>query len=730
MQNFSTKGESEVFVDKVISICVSNRDSLLLTGCHFYKSKFCKKNDTTLSTLVKAYSLFFQFNNSFLAILSSSRTAPSRSHLNAEGELIALCSHDILSKDLFPAISRAVKRNSDLAVPYMIKAIQSLHVDSSRYLTYIVDTIMYYVKKENYENLSQAQSFIKQAIIHASDPELIFTLIQNIIKENDSMRPTPTIKKQVYMGIAWIIENINEKVISKQDLLQFGNQTLSLILPLFTKETNSTVKTSLLVLLSDIVATTHVVSDEMKTMVNTGLKTTGNLFSYYLYVLYKLACMKCELNTKEIVPILEDCIKKAIAKPFASGRDAIIALPSYILLSIQSGYDYSSLLTQVFAEGSFLYIRSLLTTTNKEEEILLSFCNECIINLLHVIMITHCIEETQQNYFCQYYYSLLDTSAITVKQQGYTILRQLVQTRISFEKLLDSFYHWLITSSSIPFYNDEYPISHDTLFNLLSIFQHGALTEEDICILAWCSSHPFVVNEHHPSLLWKKIASSFQSIQNTESFISSFNQILHTPELAITSKNNVLAHCTQQMIVNLCSCNEYCELIYSTVIDECIENAQSTGVNDISSKDLCIWQTPANVEWKPRQEDMGYVPEVTTSVKKQRNKKGSNPFGKNDDAWVEEYKAEVNKEQIAKEAAEKAIAARSKALEEQAIIREKVDQISLPYRNALILLDCMIKGSKDQFYHHLPQCLQLIYSLLSNPLVCDLARLYFLYIFK
>ena len=70
MQNFSTKGESEVFVDKVISICVSNRDSLLLTGCHFYKSKFCKKNDTTLSTLVKAYSLFFQFNNSFLAILS------------------------------------------------------------------------------------------------------------------------------------------------------------------------------------------------------------------------------------------------------------------------------------------------------------------------------------------------------------------------------------------------------------------------------------------------------------------------------------------------------------------------------------------------------------------------------------------------------------------------------------------------------------------------------------
>ena len=147
MQNFSTKGESEVFVDKVISICVSNRDSLLLTGCHFYKSKFCKKNDTTLSTLVKAYSLFFQFNNSFLAILSSSRTAPSRSHLNAEGELIALCSHDILSKDLFPAISRAVKRNSDLAVPYMIKAIQSLHVDSSRYLTYIVDTIMYYRAK-------------------------------------------------------------------------------------------------------------------------------------------------------------------------------------------------------------------------------------------------------------------------------------------------------------------------------------------------------------------------------------------------------------------------------------------------------------------------------------------------------------------------------------------------------------------------------------------------------
>ena len=99
--------------------------------------------------------------------------------MNAEGELISLCSHDILSKDLFPAISRAVKRNSDLAVPYMIKAIQSLHVDSSRYLTYIIDTFMYYVKKENNENLPQAQTFIKQAIKQASDPELIFTLIQH-----------------------------------------------------------------------------------------------------------------------------------------------------------------------------------------------------------------------------------------------------------------------------------------------------------------------------------------------------------------------------------------------------------------------------------------------------------------------------------------------------------------------------------------------------------------------
>ena len=54
MQNFSTKEEREVFVDKVISICVSNRDSLLLTGCHFYKSKFSNKSDSTLTSIVKA----------------------------------------------------------------------------------------------------------------------------------------------------------------------------------------------------------------------------------------------------------------------------------------------------------------------------------------------------------------------------------------------------------------------------------------------------------------------------------------------------------------------------------------------------------------------------------------------------------------------------------------------------------------------------------------------------
>lgn len=664
---------------------------------------------------------------SFLAILSAARATPSSHIIEAEGQLIALANHDILSKDLFPAISRAVKRNNEVAVPCMIQAVQSLKVDSSRYLSFLVDSIMYFVKQENPEAMMKVQSFIQQAVSRASDVEMIGNLIESILKEMDSMRPTPAVKKQAYTAISSIVKNVNEKLMDKRDLAVFSDKVSSLILGMWKKESNSSVKNSVITVFSAIVSVTDTVSDEVMKVMEDGMKTTGSTLSHYLYLVYSIAKSNASMKEQIVLPVLEEAIKKAVAKPFASGRDGLIALPSLILISIKAGKDETSLLTSALADGSFTYQPSLLNASNKEDEGVVGFCNECVVDLMRIVLTTHCTSEEDVKRVCHYVFTVLDSASSPLKKQGALLLKKLVQSRGTFETLLHAFYSWLISVSSIPFYNDEYPIKRETLLLLLRILQHGAIQEQDVCIFAWCASHPFIANEHHHIGVWKSVVSSMKPVESTEIFTQELKAIVDNDELSVTASNWVTATATQQMLQSLCSDATYCELVYSALIDELTEQAQSAGVNDVTSKDLRIWQTPANVEWKPQQDDVGYVPEVTTSNKKTRGKKGSNPFGKNDDAWIEEYKAEANKDQIAKEAAEKAIAARSKVLEEQAVIRESVNQIAVPYKRALITLRCMIEGGVHHIQAHLTSCMQLIMSLLTNPLVCDLARIVFVH---
>ena len=70
-------------------------------------------------------------------------------------------------------------------------------------------------------------------------------------------------------------------------------------------------------------------------------------------------------------------------------------------------------------------------------------------------------------------------------------------------------------------------------------------------------------------------------------------------------------------------------MLYAVLQPLLLKRAASTAVNDVSSKDLAIWQTPANVEWKPVQDDVGYVADQSgTKV----NRKGV----KSDDAWAAE----------------------------------------------------------------------------------------------
>ena len=214
-----------------------------------------------------------------------------------------------------------------------------------------------------------------------------------------------------------------------------------------------------------------------------------------------------------------------------------------------------------------------------------------------------------------------------------------------------------------------------------------------------------------------------KEIKCDEDMVNSVKTLLEDEELALQTGNSYVARTTELMLVHLMSISSVTEPLYLALRDDIIQMAQNTSVNDVTLKNLSIWQTPENVEWKPRQEDSGYIPEVSQS-RKPKPKKAGNSSRKSDDQWAKELKAELNKDKIAKEEAEKAIAARTETLKQQAEIRAEVDAIAKPYREALLRLRCLITGAKQNLLNYLSEVVQLISGLLSNPLVYSLAREY------
>lgn len=84
--------------------------------------------------------------------------------------------------------------------------------------------------------------------------------------------------------------------------------------------------------------------------------------------------------------------------------------------------------------------------------------------------------------------------------------------------------------------------------------------------------------------------------------------------------------------------------------------------------------------------------------------------------------AELNKDKIAKEKAEKAIAARCEALKEQEAVRARVDAVADQYRGVLLAIRALARGARGSFVQYVMECESLVNKLLSNPLVCELAR--------
>ena len=130
------------------------------------------------------------------------------------------------------------------------------------------------------------------------------------------------------------------------------------------------------------------------------------------------------------------------------------------------------------------------------------------------------------------------------------------------------------------------------------------------------------------------ILASSQNLELTEGNAPFITELMESPVFSVTTPNATLRLASQIALQNLASVPSFLPVLYAVLQPLLLKRAASTAVNDISSKDLAIWQTPANVEWKPVQDDVGYVADQSgTKV----NRKGV----KSDDAWAAELQVGV-----------------------------------------------------------------------------------------
>lgn len=127
------------------------------------------------------------------------------------------------------------------------------------------------------------------------------------------------------------------------------------------------------------------------------------------------------------------------------------------------------------------------------------------------------------------------------------------------------------------------------------------------------------------------LTTSCGELQLTEGNLDFVRALLESPEVSVTAPNAVLRLTSQIAIQNLASVPAFLPVLYSTLQPLLAERAGSTAVRDVTAQDLSIWQTPDNVEWKPVQDDVGYIADQTSKKSSRRN-------AQSDDAWAAELK--------------------------------------------------------------------------------------------
>ena len=61
-------------------------------------------------------------------------------------------------------------------------------------------------------------------------------------------------------------------------------------------------------------------------------------------------------------------------------------------------------------------------------------------------------------------------------------------------------------------------------------------------------------------------------------------------------------------------------------------------------------------------------------------------------------------------------------LQAQAAVRARVEEVAKPYRAALLTIRARVRGARVEFVPYAMECESVVSKLLSNPLVCELAR--------
>ena len=396
--SLTTKKEDvDALLDKAIAFCVGRRDSLLLTACYLRNSqKTPASRDASLVLLLKTY----------LAVLSAARKTPSQSVILAGGEIAANATHDMLTKDLFPALSRAVKRNAEMAIPCILRATTSLKVDPSRYLSFLVDTCVHLFKQESSDTVARFTSLLSTTIQRCSDGEAIGNFVLSLLKEMDQGRFTPAVRRVVYVGVHVILTSVRERVMGKATVVALGKSMSAQLLKTVQKETNAAAKAACCDCLGTAVSLGGDVAEEVMKWIEAN--TSAAAFKQgVLFVLMQATTTPCQsFNTELLIPKLVEVIGAAIARPFIAGCDGVMALPSLVQLSILAGKEVPAAVSQALQEGSAL-LQSSVLFGNKEDAIVARWTHQSILRLAVLAMNSHALTEAEQRRVVQRVFLLM-----------------------------------------------------------------------------------------------------------------------------------------------------------------------------------------------------------------------------------------------------------------------------------------------------------------------------------